>query len=207
MKIVRPSEFFRPFTRRFTVVCFAVALACDAEAAPAPLQLPAFPTPAFVQQGGVPLEISPVRLLRELMRGGVRIGDQFETSDRDYGLLRQDNVGVFAAWLEKACEGLEIDLPRMRRLAYDGGAFSRLLGVSVSLGALQNKEAGTLAVPIGLLVCKRDAPWGELKRDGALDAYIIFATDAGILVYDPPTRQLVNLTDFPNKSGIVRVRF
>jgi hypothetical protein len=173
----------------------------------AELKLPSCPVPIFVEEGGSLKEISSTRLLRELFRGGVRNSEQFETVDQDYALLRSDNVSRFAAWLETSCKGLGFDLLQLRARVYDGGTFSRLLEVSASLAALQIKGHRAVAVPIGLMTCKRDAAWGELKRDGALDAYIIFATEAGILVYDPPTRQLVNLADFPNKAGIVRLRF
>jgi hypothetical protein len=36
---------------------------------------------------------------------------------------------------------------------------------------------------------------------------VLFATDTGILVYDPPTRQLTALADFPNKASISHIRF
>ena len=49
--------------------------------------------------------------------------------------------------------------------------------------------------------------WPQIPADGTTDAYVLFATDTGILVYDPPTRQLTNLADFPNKASISRIRF
>jgi hypothetical protein len=186
---------------------FSVMSGVWAATPPAELKLPTCPVPIFVEEGGRPKEISSTRLLRELFRGGVRNADQFETVDQDYALLRSDNVVRFAAWLEVSCQGFGVDLLQLRTRAYDGGTFSRLLEVSASLALLQIKGHRALAVPIGLMTVKRDAPWGDLKRDGVLDAYIIFATEAGILVYDPPTRQLVNLADFPNKAGILRLRF
>ena len=84
--------------------------------------------------------------------------------------------------------------------------FARLLGVATSLAALRQGDI-TLAMPIGVLTCRRDTAWGDLPGDGEEDAYVIFATDAGILVYDPPTRQLAPLADFPNKAHISRIRF
>src|SRR4051812_37428043 len=171
------------------------------------LRLPAFPRPALVEEGGRAKEVTIVRLQRDLFREGVHPTDEFETLDSEYGLLRNDSVGQFAAWLETVCQGFGLNLLQMRNGAYDATTFSRLLEMAASLGALQEKNPRQLAIPIGLLVCKRNAEWGALKRDGALDAYILFATDAGILVYDPPTRQLANLADFPNKAGILRIRF
>ncbi len=186
-----------------------IAGSLSSAAAPAGLQLPAFPQPAFVLDGGRPQETSSTRLMRDMFRGGVRGMERFEAADTDYGLLRSDTVGLFAAWLEKTCQAVGCDLAQMRARVYDAGTFARLLEVSAALAVLQNtdKRTAPLAVPIGLLLCKRDVAWGELKRDGTTDAYIVFGTDAGILVYDPPTRQLVNLADFPNKDGVVRIRF
>jgi hypothetical protein len=193
--------------KRVILTCLLAAAPAWA-AAPGPeLRLPAFPVAAFVEEGGRPKEMNSMRLLREVFRGGVRIGEQFDTVDADYGLLRQGSVEHFAAWLETACQGFGFDLFKLRSRVYDAATFSRLLEVAASLGALQDKTARPLAVPIGLLLCKRDAAWGELGRDGSLDAYIVFATESGIMVYDPPTRQLTNLADYPNKAGIQHIRF
>ena len=175
-------------------------------AAPASLQLPAFPLPALVRDGGPPKEFSPVRLLRELHRGGVHGSDNFETSDGDYALLRSDSLGTLAAWLEAACQSVGFDLLQARARDYDGAVFSRLLAVATSIAALRERDI-TLGMPIGVLVCHRDTVWGDLPADGADDAYVLFATDTGMLVYDPPTRQLTPLADFPNKARISRIRF
>ncbi len=170
------------------------------------LRLPAFPLPALVREGGPPKEFSSTRLLREVQRGGVHGSDNFEASDADYALLRGDSLGVLAAWLETACRAVDFDLLQARTRGYDGTVFARLLAVGTSLAALRQNEI-TLAMPIGVVTCLRAAPWGELPGDGTEDAYVVFATDTGILVYDPPTRQLSPLADFPNKGRITRIRF
>ena len=74
------------------------------------------------------------------------------------------------------------------------------------MAALRENES-KLAIPVGVMICERKAVWGDLPGDGATDAYVVFATDGGILVYDPPTRQLANLSEFPNKARILRIRF
>ena len=193
--------------RRALLGFLLVMTGLKAAPAPAVVQLPAFPLPAFVEEGGSPTEISSARLLRELFRGGVRVANNFEAVDSDYALLRSDNTRAFAAWLERTCRELGFDLLQMRAGVYDPGTFARLLEVSASLAVLRKSDSAALAIPIGLLVCKREVAWGELKHDGALDGYILFATEVGILVYDPPTRQLTNLAEFPNKAGILRIRF
>lgn len=175
-------------------------------AAPANFTLPAFPSPVLVRDGGPAKEVSSLRLLRDLYKGGVRATDNFEASDADYALLRFDSLGNLAGWLETACKSVGLELPQARARAYDGVVFSRLLAVGTSLGALREGDI-KLAMPVGVLVCRRDVAWGELPADGADDAYVIFATDTGILVYDPPTRQLAPLADFPNKARISRIRF
>ncbi len=170
------------------------------------LQLPAFPLPALVSDGGPPREMSSMRLLRELHRSGVHGSGNFEAADADYALLRGDTLGGLAAWLEAACKAVGFDLLQARTRHYDGTTFARLLNVSTSIAALRQKGI-RLAMPIGVLVCTRKAAWGDLPADGATDAYVAFVTEDGMLVYDPPTRQLVPLGDFPNKAHIVRIRF
>ena len=178
----------------------------SASATPDLLRLPAFPFPALVRESGAPKEMSSVRLLRELHRGGVHGSDNLETSDSDYALLRGDSLGNLAGWLESACSAVDANLLNARTRGYDGSVFSRLLTVATSLAVL--RQGGiTLAMPIGVLICQRRTAWGDLPGDGATDAYIVFVTDNGMLVYDPPTRQLTNLADFPNKAHIGRIRF
>ncbi len=193
-------------TLRLTGLIAGLLGAGGLAAAPANFTLPAFPVPALVREGGPVKEISSLRLMRDLFKGGVKATDNFEASDVDYALLRVDSLGNLAGWLETACKAVGLELPQARARAYDGVAFSRLLSVGTSLGALRESEI-KLAMPVGVLVCRRDVVWGDLPADGADDAYVIFATDTGILVYDPPTRQLAALADFPNKARISRIRF
>ncbi|MES2693756.1 MAG: hypothetical protein V4773_09810 [Verrucomicrobiota bacterium] len=189
-----------------TLLCL-LAGPIAAPAAPALLELPAFPVPALVKEGGATVEISTTRLLRELHRGGVRGSGNLETVDAEYALLRSDSLGTLAAWLESACRAVGFTLSKARGQPYDGAVHARLLNVATGLAGLQQQGTMRLAVPIGTLVCVRRAKWGDLPGDGATDAYVIFATEAGIMVYDPPTRQLSNLADFPNREKIVRIRF
>lgn len=188
------------------LLAFLLITPCFGATAPGSLQLPAFPMPALVRDGGSPKEFSATRLLRELHRGGVHGSGNFETLDADYALLRGDSLGVLAAWLESACSAVDFNLLQARARGYDGTVFARLLSVATSLAALRQSDI-TLAMPIGVMTCQRQSAWGDLPGDGAEDAYVIFATDTGIMVYDPPTRQLTTLEDFPNKAGISHIRF
>ncbi len=190
----------------FLLALWLCATTCGASAASDGLRLPGFPFPALVREGGAPKELSSVRLLRELHRGGVHGSDNLETADSDYALLRSDSLGNLAAWLESACRAVDADLLKARTRGYDGTVFSRLLTVATSLAALRQGDI-TLAIPIGVLICQRRTAWGVLPGDGATDAYVVFVTDNGMLIYDPPTRQLTNLADFPNKTHIARIRF
>jgi hypothetical protein len=169
-------------------------------------QLPAFPAPTLVADGGLPLEVSPIRLLRELHRAGLRGFDRLDTLDTDYALLRSDSLGALTAWLDATCGALNYDLSRARTRSYDGTVFARLLDVATSLGTLQSRHRA-LAIPIGVVSCQRTVAWGALPGDGATDVYVIFATESGMTVYDPPTRQMVSLADFPNKAKISQIRF
>ncbi len=193
--------------RRFFTSLAAFLLAASyAFAESAEMKLPAFPVPALVLDGGPPREVSSVRLLRELHRGGLHGFQHFETSDSDYALFRSDSLGKLGAWLESACNSVGFDLLQARKRNYDGTVFARLLDVSTSLAALRDKRL-SLAMPVGVLVCQRAEAWGDLPADRAEDAYVVFVTEAGMLIYDPPTRQLTSLGDFPNKATILKIRF
>ena len=192
--------------RRFAYFIFLVFAVPRLAVAAEEMQLPAFPLPALVLDGGPPVELSSVRMLRELHRGGLHGFNNFETSDGDYALLRADSLGALAAWLEAACRSLGFDLSKARKSSYDGTVFARLLDVATSLAALREKKI-SLAMPIGVLICQRETAWGDLPADGAEDAYVVFVTDAGMLIYDPPTRQLTSLANFPNKAKILKIRF
>lgn len=176
-------------------------------AAPDTLQLPAFPEPPLALDGGLPAEVSSIRLLRELHKAGLRGFDRLETADSDYALFRGASIGSLTTWLETVCSSIDYDLRRARARNYDGTVFARLLDVAASLGALQAANHRALAMPVGIAVCKRVAAWGELPGDGAEDVYVVFVTEEGMMLYDPPTRQQVMLADFPNKGEIVRIRF
>lgn len=169
-------------------------------------ELPAFPLPALVREGGAAVEVSTTRLLRELHRGGVRGSGNLETVDSEYGLLRSDSLGKLAGWLEGACKSVGFDIEKSRTLPYDGSVHARLLNMATGIATLQ-ADGSKLAIPIGILVCERREKWGDLPGDGAKDAYVAFVTDEGVMVYDPPTRQLAKLSEFPNRDKIVRVRF
>lgn len=187
----------------------ACLLAClfttAVRAADATLQLPPFPRADIVVQNGLPKEISSTRLLRELHKGGLTGFGNLETMDADYVLLRKDTLGPLAAWLEATCTAVGFDLPGARKASYDGTVFGRLTSVGAALG--RGAAETKLALPIGLAFCRRQEAWGDVPGDRASDAYILLATEGGILVYDPPTRQFSTLVDFPNRKNITRVRF
>jgi len=192
--------------KRILIVGLFLAAMPPAFAGPAGFQLPAFPMPPLVSEGGSPKEFSSVRLMREFHRSGVRTSENFETMDTDYALIKVGSMGHLAAWLETACKAVDLDLLQARERNYDGTTFGRLLSVATSLAALRQRDI-TLAMPIGVLTCLRGEAWGDLPADGAEDAYIVFVTDEGIFVYDPPTRQLAPLAEFPNKTRIKHIRF
>lgn len=182
-----------------------LATACALPAAPGEMALPAFPRPPLAD---TPKPMGSVRLVRELQRAGVRGWDILDASDGDYAIFRDDGLGGLAAWLETACRSLDVNVARARAAedAYNGAVFARLLNVATSLASLRD-GAIDMAMPIGALYCHRGSAWGDLPADGRADAYVVFITDAGMMVYDPPTRQLSRLADFPNRGRVSRVSF
>lgn len=191
---------------RFIFLALLFAAPLVAQPTGSRFELPAFPLPALVREGGAAVEISTTRLLRELHRGGVRGSGNLETVDAEYGLLRSDSLDKLAGWLEGACKSVGFDIEKARAQPYDGSVHARLLNMATGIATLQ-ADGSRLAIPIGILVCERREKWGDLPGDGARDAYVAFVTEAGVMVYDPPTRQLAKLSDFPNRDKIVRVRF
>lgn len=192
--------------RALAVAIFLLVTAGGAAAEGGRFQLPAFPKPTFVQEGSSPVEVGPVRLVRELHRGGLRSTDKvLDLADADYALLRSDCLGYLAGWLETACAAVGAKVGTIRQGSYDGTMFARLLNVVASLAVLRDRGP-KLALPIGVVACRRKVVWGELPADGREDAYVLFVTEAGIMVYDPPTRQLATLSEFPNRESIFRIR-
>ena len=190
--------------RGLCLVLLSIATAFGA--APDTFQLPALPLPAFAAEDGMTAEVTSIRLLRELHRAGLRGFDRLETTDTDYVLLRSDSLENLTGWLDATCAALDYDLRQARVRSYDGTVFARVIDVATSLGALQERHR-SLAIPIGVVVCQRALAWGQLPADNARDVYVIFATENGMIVYDPPTRQQSALVDFPNKATISQIRF
>jgi hypothetical protein len=192
----------RTLGRFLMLVLAATALGAASDT----FQLPAFPVPTLAVEGGQTAEMSSIRLLRELHRAGLSGFDRLETADAEFALLRSDSLERLTTWLDATCGALDYDLRQARVRSYDGTVFARLLDVAASLGALQGKHR-SLAIPIGTVACLRAKAWGQLPADNAKDIYVVFATEKGMIVYDPPTGQHSALVDFPNKATISRIRF
>lgn len=189
-----------------TLIIAVAALSFPALLGAPTIELPRFPAPPLVQDGGSTAEIGSVHLLRDLHAAGLHGMDNFDAADGDYVLLRADSLRVLSGWLESACAALGYDLRTARSAVYDGSVFARLADVAASLGLLR-EAAQPLAIPIGVIICRRGSAWGELPSDQNTDAYVLVDTDEGMLVYDPPTRQLSRLEHFPNKNEIIQIRF
>lgn len=194
--------------RVFTIMLMFGAASGVGRAEEREVSLPAFPQPPLAGEAR-PASMSSVRLLRELQRGGVRGLDRFDAMDGYYAVFRADGLAGLAGWLEMACRALDFEVGDARIGHYDGSVFARLLNMATSLAALRAEllRGERLAMPIGVISCRREVGWGVLPGDGLEDAYILFATDEGLLVYDPPTRQLARLVDFPNRGAVIRVWF
>ena len=171
------------------------------------MSLPRFPAPALVldDYGGVK-RINFLTFMREVRSGGVRRLEDIDFVDHDYAVLQSHSLAALAAWLEAACRCVDVDLPHARTGSYNGQEYARLLEVATSL-AIMREHGKQLAVPIGVMLCTRREAWGDLPGDGDRDAYMLIATERGLLVYDPPTRQLSELSKFPNHDGVFKIQF
>jgi hypothetical protein len=194
--------------RRIALWLLAIApLALRAADAPAnAIKLPDFPLPKFATNSyGQVEQVSVIRLLRELHRGGVHGSDHFDAADSEYVVVASASLGLLSAWLEAACKAGNIQLPLARLRPYDGTVYAGLLESATHIAAArQTKRA--FAIPLGVMICKRTKPWGALPGDGERDAYVVLATENGFVVFDPPTRQTALLADFPNNSEVLKIR-
>jgi hypothetical protein len=169
--------------------------------------MPVFPLPRLVRDRfGQVRRIGFLTFLRELNAGGVHGVDDVDFLDSDYAMIESDSLPLLAAWLEATCGSVGFDLREARRGAYDGSVAARLMEIGATLAEVRANVTG-LAMPIGLVICARQNRWGSLPDDRSRDAYALIATDHGLMVYDPPTRQLVGLAEFPNTTGILNIQF
>ena len=169
--------------------------------------LPRFPSPALARnEYGEVREIGFLWFVREFQVAGVHGLDDVDFVDDNYAVLDASSLPVLAAWMEAACRGIGTELHEARKGPYDGMAYARLLEIATSLASLRG-HAKARAMPIGVIICRRREAWGGLPGDGARDAYLLIATDRGLLVYDPPTRQLSSLGEFPNKDEVYKIQF
>lgn len=195
------------FRRAFVALAVLPLGAAMAANAPAgTITMPDFPLPKFATNSyGQAEQVTVIRLLRELHRGGVHGSDNFDAQDSDYVMVSSGSLGLLSAWLEAACKAGNIQLPLARLRPYDGAVYANLLEAATNIAAArQTKRA--FAIPLGVMICTRKKPWGALPGDGERDAYVVLATERGFVVFDPPTRQTALLADYPNNSEVVRIR-
>jgi hypothetical protein len=190
------------------VLAVLLALPWPRTAAGGPsFSMPVFPLPVLVRdQFGQAKRIGFLTFLRALNAGGVRSVDDVDFLDSDYAMIESSSLPLLAAWLEATCASVGLNLPEARLGAYDGSVAARLMGIGATLAGVRAKATG-LAMPIGLVICARGNKWGSLPDDRSRDAYALIATEKGLMVYDPPTRQLVGLADFPNTAEILNIQF
>ena len=170
-------------------------------------QLPQFPVPEVVQSDfGATRRVGLLWLMHGLQEGGVHGFVDVDMVDENYAMLRSTSLPSLSAWLEMASKGVGVDVSQARKGAYNGAAYARLLEVATSLAMLRS-HGKPLAIPIGVMICKRTRDWGDLPGNGERDAYMLIATERGLLIYDPPTRQLCELSEFPNKTTVYKIQF
>jgi hypothetical protein len=171
------------------------------------VSLPGFPLPRYAQSkyGGKDTA-GFLRFMRELHKGGVPVAEPIELADSSYAIIDSTCIPLLSAWLEEASKSVGVDLAQARSRSYDGSVYARLLEVVTSIATVKHFEEME-AVPIGMLLCKRSKAWGSLPGDGQRDAYILIATEKGFLVFDPPTRQLSTLGEYPNTADVLKIRF
>lgn len=185
-----------------------LALPLAARDPAADFRMPGFPMPKLAaDDGGSPKRFGLLRFMRELYAGGVanEAVSDLNLLDDDYAVIERSSLPRLAGWLEGTCQAVGFALPAARGGPYDGTVLARLLETGASLAAM--REKAQLAMPIGIIICTRVKPWGSLPGDGQRDAYALIETDQGLQVYDPPSRQLAPLAEFPNASSIATIQF
>jgi len=171
--------------------------------------MPVFQMPRLAEdQFGQIKRIGLLSFMRQLYSGGVtgHSVDDLNLLDTDYAVIDSRSLPLLAGWLEATCRAVTYNLSDARQGTYDGTVIARLLEIGTSLAAVRESSSG-LAMPIGFLICTRHKPWGSLPGDDERDAYALIATERGLEVYDPPTRQIVGLSQFPNTANILNIQF
>jgi len=171
--------------------------------------MPVFQMPKLAEdQFGQTKRIGLLSFMRQLYSGGVtgHSVDDLSLLDTDYAVIDSRSLPFLAAWLEATCRAVAYNLNEARQGTYDGTVAARLLEIGTTLAAVRAGTGG-LAMPIGFLICIRHKQWGSLPGDDARDAYALIATERGLEVYDPPTRQIVGLSQFPNTADILNIQF
>lgn len=194
-------------SRVLVILWFALMASIECTAVPhsASITIPGFPLPKFaIDRYGQPKKLSMLGMLRILHRGEVRGSNGFEASDNEYLVISSESLGLFSAWIEAACKAGGIELPHARQRPYNGAVYANLLRTVTNIATAHHTDEA-LAIPVGVMICTRHKPWGVLPGDGERDAYVLIATERGFVVFDPPTRQSVLLTDYPNNSEVVNI--
>jgi hypothetical protein len=165
------------------------------------------PPPEIVAVDGKAKLIPAGFIKRRLRLGYPTLKDNIIIGDRQYLYITEKWFMDVVEWSEYF---IKLQVPELDSLPDRPTAYEETLTIlmsnlaNVSVSKRYNVKASVL---IGLVVAKSDNPWGKLPADGKPRQYVIGLTEHGSVIYDIPTRQIIDGNDFPNKESMIGIMF
>jgi len=128
-------------------------------------------------------------------------------SDKRYMFITANWFNELRAATEDFIDKQVPELASQPELPAAYGATYTMLMSSIANIAVAKRYKVKASVLIGVVTAKNNKPWGKIKADGKVRAYLIALTEDGALIYDFSTRQLVKGKEFPNKEYINKMLF
>ncbi len=165
------------------------------------------PPPEIVAVDGKVKLIPAGFIKRRLRLGYPTLKDNIIIGDRQYLYITEKWFMDVVEWSEYF---IKLQVPEIDTLPDHPTAYEETLTIlmsnlaNLSVSKRYNVKASVL---IGLVVANSDNPWGKIPADGKYRQYVIGLTEDGSVIYDIPTRQIIDGNDFPNKDSMTGIMF
>ena len=165
------------------------------------------PPPGIIAANGKAKLIPAGFLKRRLRLGYPTLKDNINIGDRQYLYITEKWFMDVVEWGKYF---IKLQVPEIDTLPVPPTAYEETLTrlmtnvANLSVSKRYNIKSSVL---IGLVVANSDKPWGEIPADGKSRLYVIGLTEDGSVIYDIPTRQIIDGHDFPNKESMTGIMF
>jgi hypothetical protein len=162
--------------------------------------------PEIVALDGKP-KLVPAGFIKRRLRLGYPTLKEILIGDLQYMYITEKWFMDVLNWTEYfiRVQVPDIDSLQERPAAYEETVtilMSNLANLSVA--GRYNIKASVL---IGMVIANSDKPWEKIEADGKPRQYIIGMTQEGSIIYDLPTGQFINGSDFPNLDSMTGIMF